>query len=200
MAAARSLAETFHANNIKLIFGGGTKGIMGEVARSLVALSGPSSVEGIIPAALLSYERTNGAPETPSAKKTRETIDESTYGHTTVVRDMHTRKALMAEHVKRGAKGSGFVTLSGGYGTLEELMEMTTWNQLGIHGLPVVVFNVEGYWDGLLAWVKGAVESGFVGEGNRGIIVEAGSAGEVVERLRGYRVAEGRFVLEWEGR
>lgn len=191
MAAARSLAEAFHANNIKLIFGGGTKGIMGEVAKSLVKLAGPEAVEGIIPAPLLGYER--------AGEKTN-VIDESVYGKTTVVKDMHTRKALMAAHVAKGGEGSGFVTLSGGYGTLEELMEMTTWNQLGIHKLPVVVFNVDGYWDGLLMWVRRAVEAGFVGEGNKGIIVEAKEAGEVVEKLKGYRVAEGRFVLDWEKR
>jgi len=76
-------------------------------------------------------------------------------------------------------------------------MEVVTWNQLGIHNRGVVVLNIEGYWDGLLEWIKGSVEAGFVGEGNRGIICEAGSGEEAVRCLREYRVAEGRFKLEW---
>lgn len=169
---------------------------MGEVARTLVSLSGPASVEGVIPAPLLAYERndaaTNGKPQPPPP------IDQNTYGHTTVVPDMHTRKRLMAAHVASGATGSGFVALSGGYGTLEELMEMTTWNQLGIHKLPIVLYSVEDYWAGLLAWVQKSVDEGFVGEKNRGIIAEGKSAEEVVRRLREYEVAEGRFQLSWE--
>lgn len=77
-------------------------------------------------------------------------------------------------------------------------MEMTTWNQLGIHKLPIVLYSVDDYWSGLLQWVDKAIESGFVSEGNRGIIAEGKSAEEVVERLRDYKVAEGRFKLQWD--
>jgi len=114
-----------------------------------------------------------------------------------VVKDMHTRKQMMAQEVLAGGKGSGFVALPGGYGTLEELMEVVTWNQLGIHNRGVVVFNVEGYWDGLLNWVKKSVEAGFVGEGNKDIIRAEKTAEDVVRALREYKVAEGRFKLEW---
>lgn len=171
---------------------------MGEVAKTLVSLAGPSSVEGIIPEPLLGYERNytnNGVKKDP-----QELIDQNTYGHTTVVPDMHTRKQLMAAHVAAGGAGSGFVALSGGYGTMEELMEMTTWNQLGIHKLPIVLYSVDDYWSGLLQWVNKAVETGFVSESNRGIIAEGKTAEEVVERLRDYEVAEGRFKLEWSRR
>ncbi len=169
---------------------------MGELARTLVSLSGPDSVHGIIPAALLRYERNyveNGAEIDPKS-----VIDEEVYGRTTVVKDMHTRKHLMASQVMEGGHGSGFVALSGGYGTLEELMEVVTWNQLGIHASPVVVFNVEGYWDGLLQWVGNAVGAGFISEGCKGIMIEARSSGEVVERLKDYENAEGRFQLQWK--
>jgi predicted Rossmann-fold nucleotide-binding protein len=166
---------------------------MGEIARTLVSLSGPDSVHGIIPAPLVKYER---GPD--SEVSTGGMLPEySVYGKTTVVKDMHTRKQMMAQEVLAGAAGSGFVALSGGYGTLEELMEVVTWNQLGIHNRGVVVFNVEGYWDGLLAWVKGSVEAGFVGKGNQEIIREARSAEEVVTALSQYKVAAGRFKLEW---
>ncbi len=103
----------------------------------------------------------------------------------------------MAQLVKQGGPGSGFIALSGGYGTMEELMEMVTWNQLGLHDRGVVVYNVDGYWDGLMGWIGRAVEGGFVAEGNRGILVEAGSAEEAVRCLGGYRVSEERMRLDW---
>ncbi|KAL8707153.1 MAG: hypothetical protein Q9220_007765 [cf. Caloplaca sp. 1 TL-2023] len=185
--AARSLARAFHTHKISLVYGGGTIGLMGEIARTLTSLSGPSSVHGIMPEALLSLE----------THKAGGAIDENVYGRTTIVADMHTRKHMMAKEVIEGGPGSGFVALSGGYGTLEELMEVVTWNQLGIHGRGVVCFNVEGYYDGLLAWVKTAVGAGFVAEGNKGILVEATDAEEVVRQLREYRVSEDRFRLDW---
>lgn len=110
---------------------------------------------------------------------------------------MHTRKQLMAKKVMEGAPGSGFAALSGGYGTLEELMEVITWNQLGIHGRGIVVYNVDGYYDGLIQWVKTAVSAGFIAPGNAGILVEALDAEEVVRELQEYKVAEGRFKLDW---
>jgi uncharacterized protein (TIGR00730 family) len=193
MAAARSLAQALHASKTKLVYGGGTVGLMGEVARTLVSLSGPSSVHGIIPQALVTLEQ-NHDPSNPNTHN----IDESIYGRTTVVADMHTRKQLMAKEVMSGGVGGGFVALSGGYGTFEELMEVTTWNQLGIHSMPVVVFNVDGYWSGLIEWVKNAVTSGFISPGNAGILVEALSADEVIKCLNEYQNAPGRFNLTWE--
>jgi len=193
MAAARALAHAIHAHNMRLVYGGGTVGLMGEVARTLVSLSGPSAVHGIIPAPLVRYEQ-NHDPTDPTAHK----IDSAVYGKTTVVKDMHTRKRMMAEEVVAGGPGGGFVALSGGYGTLEELMEVTTWNQLGIHSMPVVVFNVDGYWSGLLDWVKNAVSAAFIAPTNAGILVEALSADEVITCLREYTNAEGRFNLTWD--
>lgn len=168
---------------------------MGQIARTLVSLSGPSSVSGIIPTPLVEFEQ-QGRPGTTSANNGC-SIDENVYGRMTVVPDMHTRKQLMAKKVMEGGPGSGFVALSGGYGTLEELMEVTTWNQLGIHGRGIVVFNVEGYYDGLIQWVRTAVSAGFIAPGNRGILVEALDAEEVVKELMEYKVAEGRLKLDW---
>ena len=196
MAAARALAYSFHANNIKLVYGGGTVGLMGELARTLVSLSGPSSVHGIIPSALIKYEKDNTASLTTNHLS--QPIDESLYGQTTVVSDMHTRKSIMASYVLKGGSGSGFVALSGGYGTLEELMEMVTWNQLGIHDKGIVVFNVDGYYDGVLGWVNRAVESGFIGKGNGRIIVEASDAEETVKALKEYKTSVERFNLDWK--
>ena len=166
---------------------------MGELARTLVSLSGPSSVHGIIPTPLIRYEQ-NGR-ETGIPPPTSNTSQP--FGRVTVVKDMHSRKQLMAQSVMQGGPGSGFVALSGGYGTVEELMEMVTWNQLGIHKAPIVVFNVEGYYDGLLAWVRASVEGGFVSKGNKGIMVEAKTAEEVVKALGEYVLSKERFKLDW---
>ncbi|KAH0556881.1 hypothetical protein GP486_005333 [Trichoglossum hirsutum] len=185
LAAARSLAQTMHEQNIHLVYGGGTVGLMGELARTLVSLSGPSAVHGIIPAALVSLERQGKAP------------DESMYGRTTVVPDMHTRKRMMAQEVVNGGPGGGFVALPGGYGTLEELMEAVTWNQLGIHDRGICIFNVDGYWDGMIQWIERAVTSEFVSQNNARIIVKASTADEVVQRLKEYKVVEGRLHLDW---
>ena len=156
------------------------------------SLAGPDAVHGIIPEALVKYERDykEGAP-------LDSVIDESTFGRTTVVADMHSRKQAMAREVIDGGEGGGFVALSGGYGTMEELMEVTTWNQLGIHARGVIVFNVEGYYDGLLQWVRTAVKSGFIANNNSNIMIEAKTGAECVESLKNYQNAEGRMKLEW---
>ncbi len=124
-------------------------------------------------------------------------LQEREYGLTTVVADMHTRKRTMARMVIEGGPGSGFVALAGGYGTIEEVMEMVTWNQLGIHGRGVCVYNVEGYWDGLLKWVREAVEAGFISQANGGIVVSGTTPEEVIGRLREYRNSKDRFELTW---
>ena len=190
--------------------------MMGEVARTLVSLSGPQSVHGVIPRALIRTDPkykdaelnnsnpgdSKGAERSMSADELQK-IDsaglpqESEYGLTTVVADMHTRKRKMAQLVMDGGPGSGFVALGGGYGTAEEVMEMVTWNQLGIHGMPIVLVNINGYWDGLLQWVKNSVKEGFVGEANAGILVEVNDPAEVPDALKQYRVAEGRLKLDW---
>lgn len=191
---------------------------MGTVARELVKLSGPKSVHGVIPNALVkkveeedrgipggdvSADDVGGkAPEremvtSGTGKNDSELLEESEYGMTTIVPDMHTRKRIMATKVIEGGPGSGFVALGGGFGTIEEVMEMVTWNQLGIHHRGIVLLNINGYWDGLLAWVKNSVEQGFVSPANAGILVERKEVGEVLEALREYQPSKGRFVLDW---
>ena len=198
-------------------------GLMGELSSTLVSLSGPSSVHGIIPRALIRTEKDgtlrNGEAHEDSPRQKPKTersmsfedleridslddpdkkiVPESEFGKTTIVPDMHTRKRMMAQAVENGGTGSGFVALAGGYGTMEEVMEMVTWNQLGIHKLPIVLVNIDGYWNGLLELVKNSIREGFVGEGNADIIREVKSADEVVEALKDYKVAEGRFKLDW---
>lgn len=210
MEAARTLAQEFHKHNIQLVYGGGTTGLMGELARTLVSLSGPESVHGIIPRALIkvSTKAGPGGPDADGAGKAaeREITDEelekngipvTEYGVTTVVADMHTRKRMMAAKVLEGGRGSGFVSLAGGFGTIEEVMEMTTWNQLGIHRVGVVLLNTNGYWDGLLGWVRNAVEEGFISAENGKILAEASDPREVWPRLLEYQVSSERMQLNW---
>ena len=97
--------------------------MMGELARALVKLSGPNSVHGIIPAPLVKWEQALDS-EIEGSKGQKAGPDPNIYGKTTVVSDMHGRKNLMAKEVIAGGPGSGFVALPGGYGTLEELMEV----------------------------------------------------------------------------
>ena len=167
---------------------------MGEVARTLVSLSGPDSVHGIIPTALMQYEAKADVDQSSDQSTPSNSL---IFGRKTEVPDMHTRKALMAKEVQEGGPGSGFVALSGGFGTMEELMEVTTWNQLGIHAQPVVLFDVEGYWAGLVAWIKQAVEAGFITPGNSGIVRSGVEAEGVIKELKEYQVSEGRLKLDW---
>jgi len=220
LESARNLGKSLHEAGYQLVYGGGTMGIMGELASSLVSLSGPRSVHGIIPRALIRSEqdpnRRNGSPANGEPKRAERTmsrealqridshedpdahiVPESEFGRTTIVPDMHTRKRMMANSVQAGASGSGFVALAGGYGTMEEVMEMVTWNQLGIHQVPIILVNINGYWNGLLDWIKTAIREGFVAEGSANILVEVKSIDEVIDALRGYQVAPGRYKMDW---
>jgi uncharacterized protein (TIGR00730 family) len=124
--AARDFGEILAKNDIALVYGGGAIGIMGEISRTVVKYGG--KVHGIIPEFLMARER---ALETPQGL--------------IVTRDMHERKRRMFE------MADAFVALPGGVGTLEELVEQLTWVQLGRHRKPVLVANVEGFWNPLCA-------------------------------------------------
>lgn len=180
---------------VRLVYGGGTVGLMGEVAKTLAAINGPESVHGIIPEALVKYER-DGTYQTVNAAN-QVVPDRTTYGRTTVVQDMHTRKKLMAEEVFSGGPGSGFIGLSGGYGTMEEIFETTTWNQLGIHKNGICLLNINGYWDGIVQWLDKAVEEGFVKKANKDILVTATTAEEAIKKLSEYKVSDGIYNLKW---
>lgn len=206
LEAARSLAELLHAKDITLIYGGGTTGMMGEIAKTVVALSGPDKVHGIIPKAYLNIERPDeGAEEVqnnerssngwlakilPGPKKIKmdesASLSEGLYGRTTVVGDVQIRKKMMANLVAKGGPGSGFIGLSGGFGTMDELMEMITWKQLGVHNRGVCVLNVDGFWDPLMSWMERSMKAGFVREEGRSLLVARETAKECVEWLDAY--------------
>jgi uncharacterized protein (TIGR00730 family) len=123
--AARSLGKILAENNIGLVFGGGSIGLMGELASAVLDHGG--KVVGIIPKFLVNREHAMRR------------------GEMVVTQDMHERKQLMFEHA------DAFVALPGGVGTLEELVEQMTWAQLGRHEKPILIANINGFWDPLCA-------------------------------------------------
>lgn len=224
MATARALAHELHAANAKLVYGGGTTGLMGEVARTLVSLSGPSAVNGFIPRALVAFypEAAGGVPSGVAGKLLQEerkqaervvsrgdeasiegdqklgsSLAEGEYGRITLVDSMHERKQRMAELVLAGGPGSGFVALPGGYGTLEEVTEVITWNQLGIHDRGIILLNINGFWDGVVAWIAMAAQRKFIGAANKDIAVECKEVEQVMRALEEYRPSGGRLSLSW---
>jgi uncharacterized protein (TIGR00730 family) len=140
IAAGRALGKSIAAHGIRLVYGGGTKGIMGAVAAGV--LSNGGEVTGIIPEFLVDMEATRH-----SLGQLNELI---------VTKDMHERKHKMFE------RSDAFVTLPGGIGTLEEIVEIMTWGQLGRHEKPMVFANIDGFWDPMLALVTHMREQGFI--------------------------------------
>jgi uncharacterized protein (TIGR00730 family) len=103
-----------------------------------------------------------------------------------VVPSMHARKALMAE------LSDGFVALPGGYGTFEELLEIVTWAQLGIHGKPMGILDVDGYFEPLIALFDRAVREGFVSPENRGLVLVEDTPEKLLDRMEAHRPAPRR--------
>ena len=132
----RAMAE----NGIDLIYGGGTKGLMGAVADAVMSNGGKAV--GIIPEFLMDKEAS------------RQELGQLTELH--VTRDMHERKHMMFE------RSDAFVTLPGGIGTLEEIVEIMTWAQLGRHTKPMVFANISGFWDPLNALIGHMRDAGFI--------------------------------------
>ncbi|PUZ37491.1 hypothetical protein GQ55_9G124000 [Panicum hallii var. hallii] len=163
-AAALDLGKQLVERQINLVYGGGSGGLMGLVSKAVH--EGGRHVLGVIPSALLPEE-----------------VSGETLGEVKVVRDMHERKAEMAKHA------DAFVALPGGYGTIEELLEIITWAQLGIHNKPVGLLNVDGYYNSLLSLFDKGVEEGFIDAKARNIFVLADTASELLTRLTEARLA-----------
>jgi len=167
--AAISVGKTLAENGIQLVYGGGTSGLMGTVAAAQLSSSG--RVHGIIPQALTDKERKFIDPKAIAIPKELKSptianeAKEDDKSIVTVVHSMHERKMKMA------ALSSAFIGLPGGFGTLEEIAEMTTWTQLGIHKKPVILLNVNGFYEGLRMFINTAIESGFIAEMNRSFMV-----------------------------
>jgi hypothetical protein len=140
MEAGLELGRAIAENGLRLVYGGGTRGIMGAVAKGVMASGG--KVTGIIPEFLMDKEATRDAL--------------SDLDQLVITRDMHERKHLMFEH------SDAFVTLPGGIGTLEEIVEIMTWAQLGRHGKPMVFANVGGFWNPMLELIRHMTSEGFI--------------------------------------
>jgi uncharacterized protein (TIGR00730 family) len=155
MKAADDLGQAMAKAGIGLVYGGGGMGLMGQVAKGVLA--GGGHVTGIIPEFLVQRERMlDGVSEL------------------IVTRSMHERKTAMFE------KSTGFVALPGGMGTLEELAEISTWAQLGQHAKPIIVANVDGYWDPLLGLLAHMRSERFIREGMEVLLDVAQTVDEVV--------------------
>ena len=139
-----------------MVYGGASVGLMGAVADA--ALAGGAEVIGVLPEILSGSE-----------------IAHRGLTRLEMVATMHERKARMVK------LADAFLMLPGGYGTLDEMMEIVTWKQLRMHAKPCVLINTVGYWDGLLAFLDRAVGAGFLKEENRQLLQVVGAAAEAVE-------------------
>lgn len=137
LEAATDLARVMVARGIGLVYGGGSVGLMGGIADAVLEAGG--NVTGVIPRALAEREVAHGGVT-----------------DLRIVESMHQRKALMAE------LSDGFIAMPGGFGTIEELLEVLTWSQLGFHQKPCAILNVDGYFDTLMQFLDHSVDQGFV--------------------------------------
>ena len=156
--AAQAVGQWIGEHGGQLVYGGGRGGLMGVVAEATRLAGG--RVVGIIPQALVDKELANRL------------CDEL---H--IVQTMHERKAMMAE------RSDAFIALPGGIGTFEELFEVWTWRQLGYHGKPLGLLNVAGYYDGLLAFLRTSVASGFMGDWQMALLQADTSAEPLLRHL-----------------
>ncbi len=159
--AARALAKALVDRNIRLVYGGASVGIMGLVADTVLQLGGQAV--GVIPEALV-----------------RKEIAHKHLTELHITHSMHDRKSMMAE------LSDGFIALPGGIGTLEELFEIWTWAQLGLHDKPCGLLNVEGYFDALITFLDHAIAEQFVQPAQGSRLLVEGSAGSLLDRFLAY--------------
>lgn len=166
MQAATSMGRELAQRGFELVYGGGSTGLMGALADAALAEGG--RVIGVLP-------RFFNTPELA-------------HGHLTelrLVETMHERKALMAE------LSQGFAALPGGLGTLEELFEVLTWAQIGLHRHPVGVLNVANYFDPLMGLIEHAYQEGFLYSEHRALVMSAPDPASLLESMRAYRPPQG---------
>ena len=167
--AAAELGALLVRENIGLVYGGGKVGLMGVIANRVLELGG--QVYGVIPERLKALE-----------------VGHDNLTELFVVDSMHARKAMMAN------LSDAFIAMPGGWGTLEELFEVTTWTQLNYHKKPFGLLNVNGYYDKLIDWADHAVSAGFIRPIHRPLIAADSSPEALIEKLR---VAEIPELAKW---
>lgn len=159
--AARTLAQLLVARRIRLIYGGSSTGLMGQIADTVIDLGGEAV--GIMPEQFLPYDE-------PHARLTQLIITPT----------LQERKFRMAE------MADGFIVLPGGIGTLDELFEMWSWGQVGVHHKPCGLLNVAGYYDPLVAFLDHAVAEEFVQPAHRNMLLVEGDPQQLLESLGAY--------------
>jgi uncharacterized protein (TIGR00730 family) len=168
--ATAQLARVLVAEGLGLVYGGANVGLMGTLADTVLAEEG--EVIGVIPRALVEKE-----------------IAHNGLSDLRVVGSMHERKALMAD------LSDAFVALPGGLGTLEELLEIYTWAQLGLHQKPCALLDVEGYYAGVAAFLSHAVEERFLREEHRAMLIVEREPRTLIESLDSFE--PGMFQPKW---
>ncbi|KLT71392.1 TIGR00730 family Rossman fold protein [Flavobacterium sp. ABG] len=158
---ATLLGQTLAKQNIELVYGGADVGLMGALADG--ALSEGGKVIGVLPGFLRSKEIAH--------KGLTELI---------LVESMHERKTKIND------LSDGVIALPGGFGTLDELFEMLTWAQLGLHKKPIAILNINGYYDSLLELTHTMVEKGFLKNVNQEMLLVSDSIDDLLEKMRNY--------------
>ncbi len=168
-STAARLARVLVTRGIGVVFGGGNVGLMKVVADATMAAGG--EVIGIIPEALMARE-----------------VGHRDISELRVVRSMHERKALMAE------LSDGFVALPGGVGTIEEIIEIATWAQLGLHAKPFGLLNIDGFYDSLITFLDHAVSEGFLRPQHRAMLLVAKEPEQLLDAFATWQPPE---VHKW---
>ena len=163
--AARATGTAIAKRGWRLVYGGGNIGLMGALADAAVEAGG--EVIGVIPRALLDREVVN-----PHVTRTH------------VVTSMHRRKALMSN------LADGFLTLPGGFGTLEEFFETLTWAQLGLHRKPCALLDVIGFWQPLISMLSASANDGFVTRTHLELILTGTEIDDLLDRMADYQAPE----------
>ena len=161
VASARELGNLLLRQEIDLVYGGSNVGLMGTIADTV--LEGGGNVSGVIPHALHGKE-----------------IAHTGLTELHVVDSMHERKSLMAE------LSDGFIAMPGGFGTLEEIIEVITWGQLGFHDKPCGLLNVDGYFDHLLAFLDQSRAEGFLRAQHRNMLLVADTPASLLKQFANY--------------
>jgi uncharacterized protein (TIGR00730 family) len=163
---AKALGRALVKQNLSLVYGGGHVGLMGIVADAVLEAGG--DVTGVIPKALMDTE-----------------VGHDHLTRLLVVKDMHERKALMAE------QADGFITMPGGIGTLEELFETLTWAQLGFHEKPIGLLNVAGFYDPLIEFLNHQTSQGFLRAEHKDLLLVETEPDSLIEQLKNFTMPEG---------
>ena len=169
---ARQLATSLVNHQMSLVYGGGNVGLMGIVADEVILLGG--HVTGVIPQALMDKE-----------------VGHTLLNQLHIVRNMHERKALMAE------LSDGFIAMPGGIGTLEELFEMFTWLQLGFHEKPLGLLNIDGFFDILILFLKQTVQKKFLQERHLELLIIESDPERLLQRFKDFKP---QHVDKWLGK